>query len=274
MGARPSSFKRGGGYLNGVDAAITGYSFLVGETSTIKNGDRKGEDFTPLSLVPSFRVDGADVDQSQRLLIGEATFFGEVSDDGLTLATPAGQSIGANTEAGLFIASLVEAGFPEENFSDSDDEINFAPMVGSRVHLVQVVNVEKTKRQGQQTGKDGKKYDLKDLKVKAVLSVGTGAPKAAGKSAKPAAGKAAKVVETADVAQLSADVLLAILNDAKVCPEGTILRAKLPVQIAKKTASSPHKDAIRKTIYSDEFLTTEAGWAYDKDDPSQTITLV
>ena len=278
MGARPSSFKTGGGYLNNIDATITGFSFLRGETKIATKGKNIGQPFTPLSLVPSFRADGADVDQTQRLLIGDATWFGDISEDGKTLSTPEGQNIGANTEAGMFISSLVKPldggkGFPEENFSDSDTEISFSPAVGTRVSLTQVVNVEKTKNQGQQVGKDGKKYDRKDLKVKSVLAVGAGeAVKGAKASAKPAAGKKAAVAAEADIDSLSAEVLVAVLNDAKVCPEGSISRLKLPVHVAKKSATSPHKDAIRPRVFSVEFLALERGWAYDAD--SETIVLV
>src|SRR3990167_4916255 len=118
MGARPSSFKKGGGFLSGVDATITGYEYFTGETVQIKRGDRKGEDFTPLHLVPTFRVDGADEDVSQRLLIGDASNFGEVSEDGKTLFTPERQSFGRNSEAGIFVESLINPveggdGFPD-----------------------------------------------------------------------------------------------------------------------------------------------------------------
>ena len=95
MGARPSSFKKGGGFLNEVDALITGMTFESGDTYPIKKGPRKGEEFTPLSLTVSARVDGAEEDVSKRLLISDASRFGDVSADGTTLATPHGQTISA-----------------------------------------------------------------------------------------------------------------------------------------------------------------------------------
>ena len=44
MGARPSSFKKGGGFLNEVDALITGMVFESGDTYPIKKGSRTGEE--------------------------------------------------------------------------------------------------------------------------------------------------------------------------------------------------------------------------------------
>lgn len=271
MGARPSSFKRGGGYLNEVDATLVGYTFEVGETSKIKKGDRKGEDFTPLSFVPQFEVDGDDDSKddpkTQRLLIGDAEQFGEVSDDGLTLSTPDGQSIGARSEAGIFIASLCAGGFPEERFSDSDDEINYEPAIGTRLRLVQQVNEEKTKRQGKQKNeKTGKQYDRKDLLVQTVHEVPGG--KATGKAAKPSAsskpaakGKKVADADEVDIPTLASATLQAILADAK---DNTILKSKLSMAVLKKLTRDDNRETVREWLMEDENLEGLDGITYNK----------
>src|ERR1035437_5599071 len=143
MSARPSSFKKGGGFLNEVDALITGLTFESGDTFQVKKGSRKGEDFTPLSLPVSARVDGAEGDGPKRLLMSDATRFGEVSADGTTLATPDGQTISAFSEAGIFINSLVNPveggdGFPESRLGENDDpEITYRPVGGRGVRFIQ-----------------------------------------------------------------------------------------------------------------------------------------
>src|ERR1035437_1764952 len=143
MGARPSSFKKGGGFLNEVDALITGMTFESGDTYPIKKGPRKGEEFTPLSLTVMARGDGADGDVSKRLLISDASKFGAVSADGTTLATPDGQTISAFSEAGIFINSLVNPveggdGFPESRLGENDDpEITYRPVGGRGVRFIQ-----------------------------------------------------------------------------------------------------------------------------------------
>jgi hypothetical protein len=205
MGARPSSFKKGGGFLNEVDALITGMTFESGDTYPIKKGPRKGEEFTPLSLTVSARVDGAEEDVSKRLLISDASRFGDVSADGTTLATPDGQTISAFSEAGIFINSLVNPieggdGFPESRLGEDDDpEITYQPVVGTRVRFIQQ---ERTgKRAGTQTAKDGRVWPLKDLVVAKVYDLPQAAGKSNGKAAKPVA-KAAKgkAVDTDEVA--------------------------------------------------------------------------
>jgi hypothetical protein len=234
---RPTAFKRGGGgFLNGVDAVFTGYSFLTGETVKIKNGARKGEDFTPLSLVPTFRVDGADADVSQRLLIGDADNYGPVSEDGLTLEMGDG-AIGASSEAGIFIDSLVEGGFPVENFDEDETTLNLEPVIGTRLRLVQEVNADKTKRQGKQKNeKTGKEYDRRDLKVATVHEVGAGPAKAA-KGGKPA--KGAKAPKAADVSELAA----ATLTDILAANDGSIATAKLKMKVfAAFGAKHPQRD--------------------------------
>ncbi len=228
MGARPSSFKRGGGFLNNVDATITGITFLVGETAEVKKGPRKGEDFTPLSMEVSFRQDNADEDVSKRLLIGDAAQFGEVSDDGSTLYTPEGQTIYGSSEAGIFVNSLVNPevgeGFPEDRLSDSTEEIEYKAVIGTRVHLVQVARTGK--RAGTQVSKkDNKTYELRDLTVGEVLELPL-----AGKRQQAAKGKtAAKAEPDNDVAEIAGERLVAYVTAA---PKQTLQKAKLRVKIS------------------------------------------
>lgn len=229
MGARPSSFRKGGGgYLNGVEATLVGYAFLVGEPVEIKKGNRKGEMFTPLSLVPEFKEDGAEDAKSQRLLIGDATNFGEVSEDGLTLATPEGQQFPASSEAGVFLSSLCDSPmFPEDRFEDTNERINLEPMIGTRLKLVQETNEEKTKRQGPQKGKDGKLYDRKDLKVAEVYSVAAG-----GKAPSKGKGKAAAQPDV-DIDSAADEVVAAIVEKAGGSLKKAQLSAKLQVSKGK-----------------------------------------
>lgn len=257
---RPSGFKRGGGYLNGVDVTITGYEFLIGDEAIIKKGDRKGEIFTPLSLVPSFRADGAEEDQSQRLLIGDADNFGGVSKDGLTLDLGEGRITGS-CEAAVFIDSLCAGGFPPENFDEDETTLNLEPMIGTRVHLVQDVNADKTKRQGKQKGKDGKEYDRRDLKVKTVIDLPTakGKPNGAAKTPakKAAAGKTAQV----DLAALASDTLREILADAD---NNSIKIAKLKMAvIAKLGVKHPQREGVTVQLADPAFLVDVEGVNYD-----------
>ena len=243
MGASPSSYKKSGGPFNG-DVTITGYSFLVGNSVEIKKGVRKGELFTPLSFVPTFRVDGADEDVSKRLLISDADVYGDVSEDGLTLSDPGEK--GLRGEAALFISSLCANGFDESEFDEALDTINLEPIVGRRVRLEQVVNERKTADNGKEiwTGKDGKKHetDRKDLLVAEVYP--GEAVKAVGQTSKVKAatkGKVGRPAKTPSVAEEAGKALVAVLSSKG----GSIPNAKLRMALLTAlTGKTENRDTI------------------------------
>lgn len=261
-GARLSSFKRGGGFLNNVDGVITGYQF----TDVFPGGDgdskKKKGDFNALYFILNARVDGADDDVTTTLFAGSADDF-EISDDGHTLEPLAeGGGLRAGTPLFKLLESLIEHGFPETNFPE--DQINFEAMIGTRVTFVQVVDEEATKKLGKKKDKKtGKEYNRTDLKVSAVLALpqaeapSKGAAKGAAKGAK---GKQAEP-ETPDLNDEAVEALMGVLADA----DGSIQRSKLTVKVAQKVGlKNPNREELRKLIFSEEFLATEQGWSYDK----------
>lgn len=242
------------------EGTIVGYQFVVGDPAIIKKGDRKGEQFTPLSFVPEVHFDGADDDvtQTQRLLIGDADNFGEVSEDGQTLMTPEGQNIGANTEAGIFLATLCEAGFDESRLSEDADRINYEPILGTRVKLAQVINEEKTKRQGKQKSKDGtKEYMRTDLKVIEVLAQPMPVPGSAKKTITQAANKKpnGKAVEV-DIDTLADTVVAKVVEKAGGTLQKRQLAAKVQVTLTAKGMPDcfPYAKQIRERILEDDYL--------------------
>jgi hypothetical protein len=269
MGARPSSFKRGGGgFLNQVDGVITGYEFtdeFNGEP--FKAGKVNGKDkFHSLYCLLSVRVDGADEDVTTTLFVGGADDF-EISDDGHTL-TPVeeGRELGANTAFAKLITSLVEAGFPETNLPE--DVINFESIIGVRSRFVQRTDVEGTKKLGKRKDKKtGKEYDRQDLVIDQVYSLpGTETAKpAAAKAGKPAvaakAGKKAAVAAApgVDVAALATETLTTILAEAG----GSISKAKAGMKVIAKLMKHAQREDVRKFLFSDENLSAIDGVDYD-----------
>ena len=237
---RPSQAKKGGGgFLNNVDVLFTGYQFELSADQEIKKGKRAGQTWSPISFVPSFRIDGADGDVSQRLLFCDADRIdATVSEDGLTVTLGADALIFADNETMVFLQSLIDGGFDEAKFNDDPTILNVEPAVGYRLTLVQTVNAEKTKQQGKQKGKDGKEYDRKDLKVLTVLS----APVAGAKASKTAPkGKAgAKAAKGPDVSELATATLMDILSNQD---DSTIALAKLKMKVfAAFGAKHPQRD--------------------------------
>jgi hypothetical protein len=168
MGARPSSFKKGGGRLNNVAATIMGIEF-TGDELVYQKGQSGFErvEFTPgkvkkegggvkdkfhtLNALVSLRVDGATEDTIEPMFAGGADDFA-ISDDGTTIwdaaydtpeaaaeaaEDPANKvkELGANTKFANFITSLCEAGFPETNLPE--DRICYEATVGTRVQIIQ-----------------------------------------------------------------------------------------------------------------------------------------
>lgn len=297
-GARPSGFKKGGGFLNNVDGVITGYEFTTefpgAESRPAKKSGK--DDFNPLYAILKVRVDGADEDVATTLFAGSADDF-EIEDDGHTL-TPVDDSVGlrANTDWARLLTSLVDAGFPESNLPE--DRINFEPIIGTRVRFKQerdeaaMVKAARSYRtsngkfneRGEKKGKDGKYYPLTYVVVEAVLALpGSGTTKGkpaakavAGKptpvkgATKPVAGKANGKVQE-DLTALADETLQAILADN----DGEIMKSKLPVKIAQKLGvKHPHREEVRRLIYSDEYLVEAAERGvvlYDPSDKTQTI---
>jgi hypothetical protein len=262
MGARPSSFKKGGGFLNGVDGVIVSYEFtdeFNGEAYKATKDPKTGKvRFHAINCLLGVKVDGAEETVFTTLFVGGFDDF-TISEDGLTL-TPNedGRELGAGVAFTTLIASLCAAGFPEENLPE--DEINFEAIIGTRVRFEQKTNDELTKKLGKRVGKDGKTFNRQDLVITNVYDLpGKAAKPAAGKSAaKPAAGKAKKSAEP-DFTQEATDVVLAVL----AANDGQVAKSKLAMKVTQKLLKHENREEIRILATSDEFLATEAGWTFN-----------
>ena len=288
-GARPSSFKKAGGFLNGVDGSIVDYQFTT-EAPWAENAkpQKKGDDaFNSLFSVVSVRLDGAEEDIQTTLWVGNADNF-EISDDGHTL-TPADDSyaLGASAPWSKFINSLCENGFPESNLPE--DEINFEAIIGTRVRFVQVAEIDRTtgkprKRVAKKGKFKGKEFDQTNTEVSAVIALpGTSSGKSktppkgeakplGTKATKAAGGKAnGKAVEV-DLTEEADQVLLGMLEKAG----GELAKRQLPVKLGLALSTkNPNREELRRLIYTDEYLldAVERGVIeFDQSSKAQTIS--
>lgn len=294
--ARQSSFKKGGGFLNEVDATITGYEFTDAFAGVAykpgKMKDLKGrlvDKPHSLNCALSVRVDGAEEDVTANLRVAKDFDLWEITDDGHTLTPVEDANLGGSSAFGKFIQSWeVAAGQGAESDEHGDTSFNYEPIIGSRVRLVQkdysAADLEGIKKLGasiKRKGKDGKEYNRQNLVVESVLEL-------AQPTAKPAAGKAAtvkqvagkkvaapvveEVEEVVDIKDLSGLALVEILQAAG----GTIPQAKLSI----KTLTTPllkgnaSREEVRTWLCDAtnlEELATDGLIAYDKK--KQTVTL-
>lgn len=248
MGIRPSSFK-GGGYLNNVDVTFVGYKFT---SKTFEWG-------IPVNVDLMFQVEGGEAPTTTFLKVGDATNYGGITPDGLRILTPEGQSLGKQSQLGVFLASLVKAGCPEDQLDDNEAYISLECLVGSRMRLVNQVNEDKTKKFGQQEGKDGKKYDRKDLLVEKFYGMAVGAKKATNGSGK---------AMSTDLTGTATTITKAILTEQG----GEVSKTKLPVLTGKKLMGNPQGTELRKIIQSEAFLAGSEAWLYDP--ATQMLTAV
>jgi hypothetical protein len=274
-GARPSSFKRGGGFLDGVDVVIKDYQFsdeFNGEP--FKAGKIKGSDGKPiekphtLNVLLTVRVEGADEDTTTTLKAANNFDDWTVSEDGYTIEPADGnQSLSAGTSWAKFITSLCEANAEIENLLP-EDSINYQAILGTRARLVQRTDAERTKKFGQKVDKKtGKGYDRKDLVVEQVYELpGSKPAKSTGGKANPpsktAKGKATPVAAQGDdLETLTKETLLQVIADNK----GSIAKSKLSMKFLTKLMQHPQREDARKLVFSDAFLGQEDGWTYQRD---------
>ena len=265
-----SIFKRsGGGFLNGVEGVITSYKFAAREFISEKTGNP----YTKLSVELVVLPDGAEEGVQQFL---DAGFFRPakqaISEDGLTLQainddgdvedlerSPWGYA--SDSEFVQFMVSLVEAGFPEQEFGVG---ANFEALIGTRVRFARKVDEKATKERGKRKGKDGKEYNRDVLLVEAVLGRAEvkkgGAKKAAAKTAAPkATGAKAAAKKTAPDTSAVDGVVAALVAEKEVPYKGlggAFVRYALKAGIAQED-----RKAIQATLLDEAYLNdaTERG---------------
>lgn len=258
--------------------------------------DTTGKGYSTLTAKLVIEKDGADDSIEQYLPAG---FFypkdgQSISDDGETLEGGAG--VGENSEFARFVQSAVEKGIAEEDILDDDGNgTNFAALVGYRYEFGREINTERQLAAGakklgkvkaktatdEELMKAGRQQDKKDkskfynhsfLVVTDVFAKDEEAPKAKGAASKGKAAPVAKSKKTAEPEEDEAEpdyadadaVLLDLLAEAK---NNTIAQASLSSLVVRKAAADDLepavRDALRKTLSDDDYLSRAEGWTFD-----------
>lgn len=254
MGFR-DAIRGGGGFLNNVDGAITGYEFT--------NKNVKGEKGKWIYFVPTIQQDGASDEVTQHFFMGDDEQY-DVSKDGQTITSEDGVTVGKTVPFTLLIDSMIENGFDESTLPDlaGGDDLELSVLVGQRFRFVQVVDEKATKDLGKRKG-TGKHKGKEFNRTNTIVSKCYGAvdAPAKGKAGKAApAGKKGKQTEEDDLTTEAQDVLKDLLDGVK---DNTLPYSKLSMALTKKLMKNDNGEAIRKKILDEDFLGTEEGWSYD-----------
>lgn len=290
MGARPSSFRTGGGFLNDVDGIISNYQWtdeFDGQPwapGKIKFDGKTMDRPHSLNMLLSVRVDGASEDTTTT--IRGASNFDEfdVDETGRILTSADGGpcALSGKSGVGKFIASLCDASdhfFPEDRFDDNPNQIDLSPMVGTRVRFTQRKDEERTKMFGKRKDKQGvPKYDRTDLVIDRVYALPEVASAKAAKGAKTvtkaAGGKpnGKAVTTTVDVPTLAGEALIEMLTKAgRPLAKQKLSMLTLTTPILK---GNPAREDVRTYLFNDDNLDelAEAGLVtYDRVDGIITL---
>jgi len=246
----PETFVDGGGLIDDVDVTFKRCIFdMFDYNGTVVPG------------VPSLKIDMETEDKegvTQYYSVGKASDWIPSEDGSQLIAVGKADSIRNTTNGGIFLKSLMDAGFPVDKLGNDITVID-----GLQAH---VIRIPAPKRPGLE--KKEKKYEDTVLIVGEILSLPWekkgGPTKGKAGKAKATKGKAAATKKKTEVEEDSSDLnsaavaaILSILED-----EGTITKKELPSKIFQTEKDNPDRNGIVKMVFDDEFL-ENGPWNYE-----------
>jgi hypothetical protein len=263
MGAtslKPSKQEKGG-LLDDADVTLQTVRFVL--------WDYQGAIDTPVPALFAEMVTDDGASFNQYYSAGDAKHL-EPSEDGLRLLNKPGskrEGLNDNTNAAAFLASIVSAGFPEDQIDETVDVFD-----GLKCHVNRVAQKE---RKGliNPAQADGSKRQSTVLLVSSIISLPGETKKVAGKKgAAPAAAVKGKPVAAAAAPAKSAgtelyeeadELIVGLLTEDRYAESG-VPKARLSVEALKALKGNANSRAIMGFITKDEYLTSEdRPFAYD-----------
>jgi len=250
----PENFVEGGGLIDDVDVEFKECVFDM--------FDYNGK---VVPGVPSLKVTMViEEDEAiQYYSMGSSNDWIPSEDGSQLLAVGKATNIRMTSNGGIFLKSLIDAGFPADQLGD-----DITVLQGLQAH---VIRVPAPKRPG--IKKEKKDFEDTILIVSDIISLPgekkkpKGAPKGAAKSkakgkAKPKAKPTVEeaVEEAADSGDINDKATVAIMEILEA--EGSVTKKELPAKIFQTMKADPDRNAIVKIVFDDEFL--ESGpWTYE-----------
>jgi len=240
---KPSDYVEGSGLLNDIDVTISALEFLTW------NYNGKGPD-SPALKVTMELPDGNT--HEQFYTVGSATDWGP-SDDGKSLVARGNAThININSNMGIFMKNLVEAGFPEDKIG-SDCSV----IAGTECHVIRIP----VKREGlvQAPRADGKVYEQTVLVVDSIAKLpGDGKKVGAGKGKAGTATSKAKASKSDKVEEAAIENIMEVLAEA-----GTeVPKSKLASTLFTKMKGDANRNAVVQLVHNADFA-ENGPWNFD-----------
>lgn len=267
-----------GGLLDDIDVVFESCSFV--------EWDYDGKITTPVLAVlitMSYDDNGEAKSVDQYYSAGDLSRFIPSEDGSHAVPVSGARGLNSNTNAALLLKSVIDAGFPEDNFGDGD----ITAMNGMGVHINRV---PQPKRGGGIADKNESGYD-KTVAVVTKINFMPGEEAApAPAPARPAGGKAAAgrpapATSAARGKQTAAPPTQAdtesdqdlqleaagILQEALAAKGGSIPKSGIAPACFKLLAGNANRSAILQLFADADFLgSDEYGWSFD----GKTVTAV
>lgn len=243
----PDGFVEGGGLIDDIDITVAEARFdLFDYNGKVVPG------------VPSLRVEMESEDDekaTQYYSMGKSDDWIPSDDGTQILATGSATSIRMTSNGGIFLKSLVDAGFPADKLGD-----DISILDGLKCH---VIRVPAPKRAGlkRETKKDFEDTilivsEIRTLPWEKSKPKGAAKGKAAAKKGK-ASSKAVSKKDEGDASEKAAEVIMGILAE-----DGTVTKKELPGKLFKALKDDPDRNAIVKIAFDDDFL-ADGPWTYE-----------
>ncbi len=250
MSLNPETFTEGGGLIDDVDVVIKEARFVMWDY----NGKSAAGDSPCLHL--NLDLDGDEVEQYYSM--GAAKDWMPSEDGKNLLAVGSASGIRKSSNGGIFLMSLIDAGFPADDLAEDVSVLD-----GLQAHMVQV---PAPKRKGLKDEKESK-YEKTILVVSSIIALPgekkkpKGAPKNAGSGSTKPKGKATAKTEEPDndINSAAVTAILGILAD-----EPTLTKKDIPAKLFSVLGKDPNRNAIIKLAFDDEFLSS-GPWTYADD---------
>lgn len=253
----PEDFIEGGGLIDDVDVIFAENLFEM--------FDYGGKADTPAPCL-KIALEVADVDDpvEQYYSMGSANDWIPSEDGTQLVAVGKATNIRATSNGGIFLKSLLDAGFPAEDLGD-----DITVLDGLQAHMIQVpapkrTGLKKTKDQEAREERFGPPMILVVSEIIA-LPGEKKKPKGAttkGKTKTPAKGKGTtKTKKDAPADDALNDKSVAAVMEL-LADKGSMAKKDLPGKIFQSMKDDPDRNAIVKTVFDDEFL-ENGPWEYD-----------